>query len=286
LPQNPERNDIVINEILFNPNVGGVDFIEIYNRSNKTFDLNKLSLSNRNSSNQLDQVNAITDTSKLFFPQEYAVITINPNQVRQFYHVENDKAFVTASSMASFNNDAGSVVLLSQDMELIDEVHFTEGMHSKLLNDFKGVSLERINPELESASSSTWHSASQTVGFATPTYKNSQWVELTPKDDEFSLSPETFSPDGDGHDDYLLISYKLPTEGSVANIRVFNSEGREVKRIASNLLIGTEGTITWDGLNNSNQRVPIGIYIVYIEYFNPNGAVKKYKKTCVVAEKM
>lgn len=287
LPQTPVWNDIVINEVLFNPNTGGVDFVEIYNRSNRTFDLSKILQSNRNSTtNKLEQVYSVTDTSKLFFPQSYAVITTNPSLVKMFYHTENNKAFVTASSMAAFNNDEDHVVLLNKELEVIDEFHYFENLHSKLLNDFKGVSLERINPELESSSSSTWHSAAQTVGFATPTYKNSQWVEPSKKDDEFVLTPEIFSPDGDGKDDYLLISFKLPNEGSVANIRIFDSEGREIKRLVSNLLISTEGTITWDGLDNKNQRLPIGIYVVYIEYFNPNGEVKKFKKTCVVAEKL
>lgn len=287
LPQTPIWNDIVINEVLFNPYTGGVDFVEIYNRSTKTFDLNKIFLANRNSTlNKIDQINLTSDTARLFFPNDYAVITTNPELVKKFYHTENDKAFVTASSIASFNNDEGHVVLLNSDSTVIDEMHFSESMHSQLLNDFKGVSLERINPDFQSSSISTWHSAAQTAGFATPTYKNSQSVEPTIKNDAFTLYPETFSPDGDGRDDYLLISYKLPKDGYVANIRVYNSDGREVKRLASNLLVGTEGTLTWDGLDSKNQRVPIGIYIVYIEYFNPNGEVTKLKKTCVVAEKL
>jgi len=287
LPQIPVWNDIVINEVLFNPNAGGADFVEIFNRSDKTFELSKMLLSNRSSTtNQLDQVYCVSDTAKLLFPDDYAVITVNPELVRRFYRTENDKAFIGVSKMASFNNDEGHVVLLSNDSTVIDELHYSESMHSKLLNDVKGVSLERINPELESSSASTWHSAAQTVGFATPTYKNSQWVETSVKEDAFTLSPKTFSPDGDGRDDYLLIAYKLPTDGCVANIKVFNAEGREIRRLASNLLVGTEGALTWDGLDGKNQRVPIGIYIVYIEYFNPNGDVNKIKKTCVVAEKL
>ncbi len=287
LPQTAEWNDIVINEVIFNPNAGGVDFVELYNKSDKTFELKNFSLANRNSTTkQLDQVYSASDTSRLLFPNEYAVISINAQMVKQFYRTENDKAFINVSSMPSFNNDEGYVVLLDKKLEAIDELHYKESMHSKLLNDFKGVSLERINPNLSSSSSSTWQSAAQTAGFATPTYKNSQWVEPSAKDDAFTLAPETFSPDGDGRDDYLLISYKLPNEGNTTNIRVFSSNGTEVKRLASNLLIGTKGTLTWDGLNNQNQRVPMGIYIVYIEYFNPGGEVKKIKKTCVVAEKL
>lgn len=287
MPQTPIWNDIVINEVLFNPYTGGVDFVELFNRSDKTVDLSKISIANRNSStNQPDQVYAATDTAKLLLPNHYAVVTTSPELVKKFYRTENNEAFTTASKMASFNNDEGYVVLLNNDLDIIDELHYKESMHSKLLSDFKGVSLERINPDLASSNVSTWQSAAQTAGFATPTYKNSQWVEPSVKDDAFTLSPKTFSPDGDGKDDYLLISYKLPTDGCIANIRVFSANGIEVKRLASNLLVGTDGVLTWDGLNSSNQRVPVGIYIVYIEYFNPNGETRKYKKTCVVAEKL
>lgn len=287
LPQQPDWNDIVINEVLFNPYAGGVDFVEAYNRSEKSFDLNMLFIANRNSTtNQFEQVYRASDTARLIFPDEYAVITTDPTQVRQFYHIENEKAFVRVQNLSSFNNDEGYVVLLDSNLNVIDELHYNESMHFKLLSDTKGVSLERINPNFESLSKSTWHSASQDAGFATPTYKNSQWVEPSQKNDEFTVSPETFSPDGDGKDDYLLISYKLPEEGCVATIRVFDSNGREVKRIASSMLLGTEGTLTWDGLSSKNQKLPIGIYVVSIEYFNLKGEVKKFKKTCVLAEKL
>ena len=287
LPQIPAWNDIVINEVLFNPNTGGVDFVEIVNRSDKTIDLGKMLLANRsNTTNKLDQIYCVSDTARLLFPNDYGVITVDPELVKKFYYTENDKAFIEVSNMASLNNDEGHVVLLNKDSVVIDELHYSEAMHSRLLNDFKGISLEKINPDFKSSITSTWHSAAQTVGYATPSYKNSQWVEPSVNDDAFTLSPETFSPDGDGRDDYLLISYKLPIDGCVANIRVYNAEGREVRRLGSNLLIGTEGTLTWDGLDSKNQRVPIGIYIVYIEYFSSNGEVKKIKKTCVVAEKL
>jgi len=123
------------------------------------------------------------------------------------------------------------------------------------------------------------------VGFATPTYKNSQYTDATTASSNFTLSPETFSPDGDGRDDYLLINYNLPDAGYLANIRVYTSNGVEVYRLANNLLLGTEGSIRWDGINFSNRRVPVGIYIIYIEYFNLIGEVKKEKKVCVVASK-
>lgn len=286
-PQLPVWNDIVINEVLFNPYAGGVDFVEVYNRSAKTVDLSKMLLANRNStSNLLDQTYSMSDTSRLLFPEEFAIITTDPALVKKYYRTENDKAFIQNSTIPSYNNDEGYVVILNKDLVVVDELHYFESMQDQLLNDFKGVSLERINPDFASSNKSSWHSAAQTVGYATPTYRNSQWVEANQAENEFTLSPETFSPDGDGRDDYLLITYNLPKDGYVATIRIYNSDGRDIKRLASNMLIGTNGTLTWDGLDSKNQKVPIGIYIVYIEYFNPNGEVKKMKKTCVVAEKM
>jgi hypothetical protein len=287
LPQTPASSDIVINEVLFNPYAGGVDFVEIYNNSAKCFDLQTLSLANRSqNSNVINQVYPTADTARLLFPGEYAVITVNPLQVTQFYAALNPTAFVRVSNMPSYNSDKGNVVLLNQNFEIVDEVRYSESMHFKLLKDVKGVSLERIHFDLPSGSTSTWHSASQAAGFATPTYKNSQWVEPAQRGDNFTLSPETFSPDGDGKDDFLSIGYQLPEAGFTANIRVFNSSGVEVRRVATNEFLGTGGTIKWDGLNNSNQVVPMGIYIVFIEYFNLRGEVFRLKKTCVVAVKL
>jgi hypothetical protein len=42
-------NDIIINEILFNPTANGTDYVELYNRSNKLINLKTLLLANRSS---------------------------------------------------------------------------------------------------------------------------------------------------------------------------------------------------------------------------------------------
>lgn len=285
VPQVAVAGEIIVNEVLFNPYSGGVDFVEIFNNSQKCIDLKYLFLANRNKDLSLKGVNPAADTSRLLFPAEYAVITVNPQQVKQFYFCEDEKAFVQVSSITSLNSDEGYVVLLNANMDVVDEMRYTEKMHSPIINDTKGVSLERINPKLPSANASTWHSAAQSVGFATPTYKNSQYAETSKEDGYFTLSPEIISPDGDGKDDFLQLCYNLPAEGYVSNIRIFNSAGVEVFRLANNLLLGKEGCIRWDGVSFANRIVPSGLYIVYVEYFNLAGEVKREKKICVVAER-
>ena len=46
MPDSSLENDIIINEILFNPKEDGVDYVEIYNNSNSFLDLSKLRIAN------------------------------------------------------------------------------------------------------------------------------------------------------------------------------------------------------------------------------------------------
>ncbi len=286
IPQAPIPGDIVINEILFNPKTGGVDFVEIYNCSDKTFDLNRLWIANRNRTTlAINEYFLASDTAWLLLPKQYAVLTINPSIIEQHYYVENPSAMVWTKRLPAYPNDNGYVLLLEEFGDILDEFNYSDKMHYKLLADVKGVSLERIHPDLPTADPSTWQSAAEAAGFSTPSARNSQYQEPVAGKDVFTLSPQVFSPDGDGYDDVLLISYELPEAGYTANILIFDSRGRRVKRLASNKTLGTSGTIKWDGATDDGRRATIGAYVILIEAFDLNGRVKRYKKTCVVAAK-
>ncbi len=174
-------------------------------------------------------------------------------------------------------------MLLSDTGDNIDVFAYTDDMHNPLLADTKGVSLERIHPDMPTNQSSSWQSAAQTAGFATPTAQNSQFTQPADVKDEFSLSSKVFSPDGDGYEDYVMMSYELPESGYIANIIVFDSRGRRVKRLAANVTLGTSGSIKWDGTTDGGERVTIGAYVIFIEAFDLRGDIKRYKKTVVVA---
>jgi len=73
--------------------------------------------------------------------------------------------------------------------------------------------------------------------------------------------------------------------GYTGNITIYDSQGRLVKYLVRNSLLGTEGTFSWDGRTEASQKASIGIYIIYFEVFDVNGNVKKYKKTAVLAAK-
>ena len=158
-------------------------------------------------------------------------------------------------------------------------------MHFPLLKSYKGVSLERISFNAPTEDRTNWHSASETCGFGTPAYKNSQYSEFLSVDDPISINPEIFSPDNDGYNDVLGILYKFKDPGYVANITIYDSKGRQIKSLVKNALLGTEGNYIWDGITDDNERANIGIYIVYVEVFDLQGKTKHYKKTAVLGSK-
>ncbi|MBI5218634.1 MAG: lamin tail domain-containing protein [Bacteroidia bacterium] len=280
--------DIVINEILFNPNDNGVDYIEIYNRSEKIIDLKNVRLTTRSSTSfQLETMYETAKEGHLIFPGDYLVLTTDPDIVMQQYYTPNPKNFVRMSSMPSIGNTSDEVALVNKSLSIIDDLAYDEKMQYPLLTSFKGIALERVNFDRPTNDKTNWHSAAELhFGYGTPTYKNSQYLDILQVNDEIIITPEVFSPDNDGYNDLLTIGYKFNEADNTANVTIFDAKGRLVKKLISNELLATTGTFIWDGLDEGNNKAEIGIYLIYIEIFDLQGKVKKYKKTCVVASKL
>jgi hypothetical protein len=278
-------NDIVINEILFNPTPSATDYVEIYNRSNKIFDLKQLYIANRNSLDAISNLVQLSAENNLIFPQEFKVITASTAMVKANYLVLNKEAFLEIESMPSLNDDKGTVVILNAQGEITDELTYNEKWHFKLIDNFEGVALERVNYNAVTQSAENWHSASTAVAYGTPTYKNSQYQINNGLAGEIRLYPEIFSPDNDGQDDFATIDYRFPAPGYVANITIFNAMGRPIRYLHRNALCGTSGTFRWDGLGEKNQPLAVGVYIIFTEIFNLKGNKKQFKNDIVLARR-
>ncbi|MBN8696487.1 MAG: lamin tail domain-containing protein [Bacteroidetes bacterium] len=286
IPEPASPKDIVINEILVDPNSGGVDFVEIYNRSNKVIDLKTLSISQYDTIlNVPINLETISADGFLFFPNEYLVLSENTAAVLSQYSTSNPKGFLEIVDLPSMNIDAGTVCL-STTSDVIDHFVYYSDMHFALLNSTKGVSLERIDFNRETNDRTNWHSASKDVGYATPAYKNSQYTDAGEAESAIEITPEIFSPDEDGYNDVVNINYHFDQPGFVANVSIYDSKGRMIRYLIRNELLGTKGTFSWDGITEEKEKARIGIYIVFFEVFHTDGAVKKYKKTCVLGGKL
>ena len=187
--------------------------------------------------------------------------------------------------MPSFNDDKSSVLILNAQGDVVDELKYDEKWHFSLITNREGVALERIDYNAPTQSQENWHSAATSVGYGTPTYKNSQYKINDQLQGEITTTPEIVSPDNDGMDDFATVNYSFPQPGYVANITIFDAAGRVVRNLQRNALCGIRGSFRWDGLGEKNQQIATGIYIIYTEVFNLDGKKKRFKNTMVVARR-
>ena len=284
LPDVADEGDIVINEILFNPIAPGVDYVELYNNSNKTFDLGDLLLGVIKESfpNPPDTtLKEIGTDSYLFHPRTYVLLSADSEIVGRQYDCPTDN-FVQMASFPGYINAGGTAILTNKEGVVIDQMYYSEDMHYPLLKVTKGVALERISFDQPSMDANNWHSAAERVHFGTPGQPNSMMQSMASSNDEILVSPDIFSPDGDGIDDACFISYRFDEAGYTMNIYIFNVAGQLIRHLAKGELVGQEGSVIWNGSDNNGNKVPVGVYVVVTEVFNFNGTVKQFKNAVVV----
>lgn len=287
LASQPDSLDLIVNEILFNPDPQGVDYIEFYNRSNKTLNAGTLFFTNRSSTTgNLGSILPLSPVNRLIFPGEFYVLTENANLIRQQFTVLNPEFLVQSSSMPSFPDDRGWAVVLNNTGRIVDELAYNQRWHFPLISNREGVSLERIDPDKATNNADNWTSAAQNAGFGTPTYQNSQFKkDIGAPEGNITINPAMFSPDNDGFEDFAFIEFRFAEPGFVANVTILDALGRPVRILQRNTTIAASGSFRWDGLNDKQQRVATGNYVVLFEVFNLQGKKQSYKKAVMVAKK-
>ena len=286
ISQEALKNDMVINEILFNPKPGANDYVEFYNRSNKIIDANNLYINNSTTNGSNNSLKKISNTPLQIFPGDYIVLTEDALQLGMNYFLKNSDAVIRLASMPSLPDDKGTIVLLNAQGTIVDEVHYSEKWHFELMTNNDGVALERIDPNFETQNLQNWHSAASTSGYGTPGYQNSQYKLANKSTATIEITPKIFSPDNDGYDDITTINYNVSQSGYVGNIIVLDAGGRQVRHLVKNALLSMKGFWTWDGLGENGKKLPIGSYIVYTELFNLDGNKESYKNVVVLGRKL
>lgn len=272
----PQNGELVINELLFNPISGGVDFLELYNHSDKIFDLKDLIIKNSNSGNM-----TAMRANYYLRPGEFVVFCPNPEWLKSNYHVPNPNAVVQLS-LPAFNDNDGNVTIQSGNTTL-DSFTYDQKMHNVFLRVVEGTTLERVSYDEPTNNRSNWQSAATSVGGATPTYKNSQSRTLQPTTNILTAETPYFSPNQDGFQDLCIINYHLNKAGYVLRWRVFDAAGRQVKVDNPGLLTGTSGFVSWSGDTDSGARALPGNYIMEFLFTHPEGETIKEKLLMVIS---
>ena len=276
------RNDLVINEIMFDPLTISCEWVEFYNNSGKYINLNGWKATVGSST-----LNLFNGCSFYIQPGAYLVLAADTTLYNRFGNLKSlDSSRIVIFNSSLGLSNSGAMIKVSDVLNnTIDSVYYNPKWHNNNLSDTKGYSLERINIGLPSTLQSNWSSCANPLG-GTPGQKNSIFIQNN-KESSLSVSPNPFSPDGDGYEDFTIIKYKLKANTSQIRVKIYDVKGRVVRSLSNNQFSNSESQIVFDGKDDSGQKLRIGIYVVYLEAVDDTGGTyEQVKTTFVVAAKL
>jgi len=286
LPEAAQPGDLVVNEVLYNHRTGGVYFVEVLNRSLRYVSLQGYQLQAERSTGPAVATISL-GAPYVLMPGQLVALTSDAGVLTAHYPSSTEPAnLLLVNSFPALDNNGGAVSLLDPLGVVIDRYAYANGQQLPLLSSTAGVSLERIRAAGPSAASN-FHSAASAVGYATPGRPNSQSQDATGAGQEWTVLPELFTPDEDGHDDFTTLNYQLDQPGYVASVTVYDALGQLTRRLLRSESLPTSGFLQWDGLDERGHKAAIGYYIFFIELFRPSsGERREYRKTVVVGARL
>ncbi|UCG62333.1 MAG: lamin tail domain-containing protein [Candidatus Zixiibacteriota bacterium] len=250
---------LVLSEFLANP-VGDLasEWVEIRNRSDQDIDLSQWQ------TGDILRLNSICNDETFLEAGDYVVVAQGSSAFLDFY-TEFHSLCLEPGSWASLNNDADMVRLV----------------------DSYGIEADRFEYEAVYDANYTWCRVEDVLYPAqwgrsensggSPGEPNNVVLPHETENMSVTVEPPYVSPDGDGFEDFTTITISAPFADSYT-VRVYDRQGRVVKRFfEEESMIPSE--IQWNGLSDGGHRLPIGIYIVYVEA----SGVESVKKPVVIA---
>ncbi len=263
----PDSSELLISEILFNPVAGGSDFVELYNNSDHKINLKNWFLAHKNTKNEVDGFSFISKTDLIIPERSYVAITENKTALRSQYPKAPEENIYEAGTLPSFSIASGAVILADPTKKIFEIFDYAEGMHNPMLDDKKGVSLERVSFDVPASNLRNWKSASALDNFATPGYRNSQ--AENPSLSKCYVEPVIFFPYSKGDSSKASLRILLSEPGNTISVKVLNRSGQVVKSLIENAIAGTDGRVEWDGSDNSGGLLPVGYYVFRVDVTSP-----------------
>lgn len=251
---------LTINEIMFDVDVGKAEFIEIYNNSEDAILLKNYGISDRWKSKGPDIVK-FTDNS-FILPQSYALIAWDSVFFEQYPELINNASVSIFKSSFNLNKSDDDVILFDPNGFVCDSLTYKESWHLKNIVT-RNISLEKINPKLETNSPESWSSCNDTRG-ATPMEKNSISSEFS-ETGTVDAKPNPFSPTSRGNDSFCVINYSLPFRQSSISAYVFDTSGRRIRKLKVSEPTSANGFFVWDGRNDDGYILQAGPYVLFLE---------------------
>ena len=177
----------------------------------------------------------------------------------------------------------GEMLFLRRDT-LIDVMNYGDELHSSLLANTEGISLEQLSPEMSGSILGNWYSAASTSNFATPGYQNSQFRCSSMGSTSLRVAPKVFIPGSrtTAYDSFGSIFYQMNLSGTYGNLMIYDHRGRLIKQLFQNSLLDYAGVVIWDGTDAAGRPVQVGSYLIVLETYGPKQSFQMHYQTIVV----
>ncbi len=217
-PDRPQPGEIVVSEVMYAPTVASSEFIELYNASNKTFDLGDLEYADDNR-----DYASVAPPLTPFEPNTYVVLVRDSAAFETTY---SDTAHLAPGGWDALNNGGDMPLVRHASSEtVLDSVPYAPSWGGA-----EGTSLERIDPRGPSDSPSNFASSTAPLG-ATPGAENSRHApDTSPPSPVFAeqvgdtagrvffnepLHPSRLRPASFQLDDVTITKVQLPVDSIV-----------------------------------------------------------------------
>jgi hypothetical protein len=224
------------------------EYVELYNPGDACVGLEYWLLSDENTGRPV-----LITGEKSVTPRGYFVLASDSSIFN--YPGVNDANTSVLPQFPSLNNSADCVVIKDLTGITMDSLRYTEQWDIA-----ENVSLERVfftNPN----DLNNWRQCSLPLG-GTPGQPNSVAVATDWKKPGIKVSPNPFSPDGDGIDDETAILFQLPFPSARISVEIYDLVGRLIYQPAKASYTAAEGAVYWDGSSKYGGKARIGMYIV------------------------
>jgi hypothetical protein len=172
-----EIGDLIFNEVMFENPENSLEYIEIYNKSDKLLDVSGMIFTTRKTDGTMNTGVIIPKQTPLLPPKGYLALCSNAEAVRSFHACPLESAIIS-TSWTALNNESSTLVLTSTAKDSIfDELKYDVKWHNSWVVNPKGIALERTSPNLITQDAYSWHSASFNNNYGTPGYQNSVYVD-------------------------------------------------------------------------------------------------------------
>ena len=239
---------------MFEPGEDNSEFVEFFNLSDEPVNIGGWQIEDEN-----DNFFKLAQTSFGIPPNSYFVLASDSLLIEKYSLDESALISILNVSSLGLVNSGELILLKDVKGNVIDSVWYSDKWHNDNFVSTKNISLERINPKLSSNDESNWSSSTNPLG-GTPTAQNSIFTDNTMRESNISVSPNPFSPDNDGFEDFTIINYNLKQATSEVRIKIFDSRGRLVRTLLNNQPSGSSGSVIFDGRDDSGEALRIGIY--------------------------